>query len=108
MTDKEKSPVVRKQKQPSKLPLYNVILLNDDNHTYEYVIEMLQSVFGYPVEMGFQMAEEVDKSGRVIVFTAHKEHAELKKEFIDTYGVDPRVEDCSGSMSCILEPVDGE
>lgn len=106
MTDKEKSPVVRKQ--PSKLPLFNVILLNDDDHTHEYVVEMLQSVFGYPVEMGFQLADEVDKSGRVIVFTAHKEHAELKKEFIDAFGVDPRVEDCTGSMSSVLEPAEGE
>ena len=26
--------------------LYHVIILNDDEHTYEYVIEMLQNVFG--------------------------------------------------------------
>jgi ATP-dependent Clp protease adaptor protein ClpS len=106
MTDKQNSPVVRKQ--PSKLPLFNVVLINDDDHTHEYVVEMLQSIFAYPVEMGFQMADEVDRSGRVIVFTAHKEHAELKKEFIDAFGVDPRVEECHGSMTAVLEPADGE
>jgi ATP-dependent Clp protease adaptor protein ClpS len=106
MTDKQNSPAVRKQ--PSKLPLFNVILINDDDHTHEYVVEMLQSVFGYPVEMGFQMAAEVDKTGRVIVFTAHKEHAELKKEFIDSFGVDPRVEECRGSMTAVLEPADDQ
>ncbi len=106
MTDKQNSPSVRKQ--PTKLPLFNVVLINDDDHTHEYVVEMLQSIFAYPVEMGFQMADEVDRSGRVIVFTAHKEHAELKKEFIDTFGVDPRVEECRGSMTAVLEPADGE
>jgi ATP-dependent Clp protease adaptor protein ClpS len=104
MTDKQNSPAVRKQ--PSKLPLFNVVLMNDDDHTHEYVAEMLQSIFGYPVERGFQMADEVDRSGRVIVFTAHKEHAELKKEFIDGYGIDPRVEQCPGSMKALLEPAD--
>ncbi len=28
-------------------PLWHVILLNDDLHSFEYVIEMLASVFGY-------------------------------------------------------------
>src|SRR2546423_11167204 len=32
---------------PKLLPPYNVVLLNDDDHTYDYVIEMLSSVFGY-------------------------------------------------------------
>ena len=53
MTDNEKSPAVRKQ--PSKLPLFNVVLLNDDDHSHEYVVEMLHSIFGYPVEMGFHL-----------------------------------------------------
>jgi ATP-dependent Clp protease adaptor protein ClpS len=106
MTDKQNSPAVRKQ--PSKLPLFNVVLMNDDDHTHEYVAEMLQSIFAYPVEKGLQMAEEVDRSGRAIVFTAHKEHAELKKEFIDAFGVDPRVDACRGSMTAVLEPADGE
>ena len=43
------------------LPPYHVILLNDDDHTYEYVIHMLQTLFGHPQERGFQLAVEVDK-----------------------------------------------
>lgn len=34
-------------------PPYNVILLNDDDHTYRYVIEMLQAIFGFPPKRGF-------------------------------------------------------
>ena len=29
-------------------PPYHVILWNDDDHSYEYVIVMLMKVFGYP------------------------------------------------------------
>ena len=29
-------------------PPYHVILLNDDDHTYDYVIRMLKELFGHP------------------------------------------------------------
>ena len=32
------------------LPPYHVVLLDDDDHTFEYVIHMLQSLFGMPPE----------------------------------------------------------
>ena len=42
-----------------------MILLNDDDHTYQYVIHMLQTLFGHPPETGFIMAKEVDTKGRI-------------------------------------------
>jgi ATP-dependent Clp protease adaptor protein ClpS len=88
---------------PKLLPPYNVILLDDDDLTYEYVIEMLRSVFAYPSERGYQLAKEVDSSGRVIVLTTHKELAELKRDQIHAYGCDPRLAR-AGSMSATIEP----
>jgi ATP-dependent Clp protease adaptor protein ClpS len=70
---------------------------------YDYVIEMLKALFGYPVERGFQMAKEVDTSGRVIVSTTTKEHAELKRDQIHAYGPDSRLPRCKGSMSATIE-----
>jgi ATP-dependent Clp protease adaptor protein ClpS len=52
-----------------KLPPYHVILHNDDDHSFEYVIAMLQQLFGHPPERGYQMAWEVHTRGRVIVDT---------------------------------------
>jgi ATP-dependent Clp protease adaptor protein ClpS len=91
----------------SKLPPYNVVLLDDDDHSYAYVIEMLGDLFGYDVDKALRMAEEVDGSGRVIVFTTHKEHAELKCDQIHGYGADPRDDNCQGSMSAVIEPAEG-
>ena len=45
------------------------MLLNDDDHSYEYVIIMLQQIFGHPPEKGFQLAKEVDTERHVIVLT---------------------------------------
>lgn len=85
-------------------PLWNVVLLNDDDHTYEYVIEMLVELFAHPVERAFQMAVEVDSAGRVIVDTTSKERAELKQEQIHAYGADWRMARSAGSMSAEIEP----
>jgi ATP-dependent Clp protease adaptor protein ClpS len=97
----------REKEDVKKLPPYNVILLNDDDHSYEYVIHMLQSLFGHPPERGFQLAKEVDSSGRVIVLTTSKEHAELKRDQIHAFGPDPLIQRCKGSMSATIEPAPG-
>lgn len=89
---------------PRAAPLYHVILLDDDDHTYDYVIEMLIELFQHAEELAFQMAQEVDKTGRVIVDTTTLERAELKRDQIHAYGKDWRLERCKGSMSARLEP----
>lgn len=82
---------------------WNVVLLDDNDHTYEYVIEMLRELFGHSVQTAYKMAVEVDTTGRVIVYTGPLEHAELKCEQICAYGADARIAHCAGSMSAILE-----
>lgn len=94
------------QQQTRRQPPYHVILLNDDDHTYEYVIEMLKELFGYPVEKGFQIARTVDTEGRAIVCTTSLERAELKRDQIHAYGPDPRIPRCKGSMTAIIEPAE--
>jgi ATP-dependent Clp protease adaptor protein ClpS len=90
------------------LPPYNVVLLNDDDHTFEYVMEMLKSLFGHPHEMGMQLAQTVHRDGRAIVYTTHKEKAELKRDQIHAFGTDARVACCAGSMSARIEPAQAE
>jgi ATP-dependent Clp protease adaptor protein ClpS len=98
-------PKVRPEEQTRKMPMYNVVLLDDDHHTFDYVIAMLQTLFGYPREKGFQMAMEVHTTGRVIVLTTTKEHAELKQDQIHSFGADPQSsKECAGSMTAIIEP----
>lgn len=87
-------------------PPYNVILHNDDDHSFEYVILMLKELFAYPEEKGFQMAEEVHNKGKVIVCTTSLERAELKRDQIHAYGPDPRIDRCQGSMTATIEPAE--
>lgn len=89
----------RQQRQPP----FHVVLWNDDDHTYLYVISMLMELFGYPPEKGYQMAREVDTTGRVVVFTTTREHAELKRDQIHAYGRDSTLKESKGSMSATIE-----
>jgi len=94
--------------KPKRQPRYNVILWNDDDHTYAYVVAMMMELFAYPPEKGYQIAKEVDTQGRAIVLTTTKEHAELKCEQIHAYGKDDLIDRCKGSMWATIEPVPGE
>jgi ATP-dependent Clp protease adaptor protein ClpS len=98
---------IQKPAEDTKLaPRWQVILLDDQDHTYEYVIEMLGAIFGYGRDKAFQMAQEVDATGRVPVFTGSLEQAEFKRDKIHGYGADPRIPRCAGSMSAILESLE--
>jgi ATP-dependent Clp protease adaptor protein ClpS len=98
-------PKPREQEKTKRQPPYNVVLLDDDYHTFDYVIAMLQQLFGHPREKGMQMAMEVHTTGRVIVLTTSKEHAELKRDQIHAFGPDPySSKECVGSMTSVIEP----
>ena len=92
-----------KKKKPKRQPPYHVILWNDDDHTYDYVIRMMQRLFGHPIEKGMQIAKEVDTQGKAVCLTTTLEHAELKRDQIHAYGPDKFIERCKGSMSATLE-----
>jgi len=96
------------EQKPKQQPPYHVILWNDDDHTYEYVIRMLQALFGHPPEQGLLLADKVDKAGCAIVCTTTKEHAELKQEQIHAFGADDDVPECAGSMTATIEPAEME
>jgi ATP-dependent Clp protease adaptor protein ClpS len=107
MTSTITRPQEKKEQKTEKLPPYNVILLDDNDHSFEYVIRMLNKVFGHPPEKGHRMAVEVDTTGRVVVATTNLEQAELKRDQIHAFGPDPLIPRCKGSMSATIEPANG-
>jgi ATP-dependent Clp protease adaptor protein ClpS len=100
----ESTELLPAEARPAHARLWHVVLLDDDDHTYDYVIEMLGKIFGHSLQTAYRMACEVDTTGRVIVDTTSLERAELKRDQIHAYGRDWRLERSQGSMSAILEP----
>lgn len=95
----------QQKKKPKKQPRFHVILWDDSDHSYDYVVLMMKNVFRHPIETGFQIAKEVDSSGRAICLTTTMEHAELKRDQIHAFGKDELIARCKGSMSATIEPV---
>jgi ATP-dependent Clp protease adaptor protein ClpS len=104
MTETVARPREEQGQKTQGLPPYNVVLLDDEDHSYEYVIFMLKRVFGHPVNKGYEMAKKVDTEGRVVVLTTHLEEAELKRDQIHAFGPDPLLPRSKGSMSATVEP----
>ena len=72
-------------------PLFHVVLVDDQEHTYEYVVEMISKIFRKSSEVSFRHAVEVDGTGRTILQTCALEVAELKRNQVKSYGGDWRL-----------------
>ena len=119
MSDEEQGsavaePIVTTQTRPKskaapstetrRQPPYNVIILNDEEHTFDYVIELLTKLFAHPKKDAVALTWKIHLSGRAVVYTTHKEKAELKRDQVLAYGPDPRMSISRGPLRCYIEP----
>jgi ATP-dependent Clp protease adaptor protein ClpS len=99
------SPGVQDSEEDELVPLFRVVLLDDDDHTYDYVVEMLQKLLILTLDEAFRHAVEVDMAGRTSVLTCHLPEAAFARDQIHAYGPDRRMPRSKGSMSALVEPV---
>ena len=98
-------PEIDQQSGEQREKLYHVIILNDDEHTFDYVIEMLQAVFGFSYATALAHTMEADSTGSSIVWTCGLTEAEKKRDQIHAYGPDWRMPNSRGSVAALIEPV---
>ena len=84
--------------------LYHVILLDDNDHTYDYVVEMLTKLLGFSEQKAYEHTVEVDSKGHTRLTTLPLEEAEGKRDQIHAYGADWRLPRSVGSMAALVEP----
>lgn len=99
-------PEAREKTSTRRIPPYNVVLLNDDDHTMEFVVMVLTKVYGYPLEKCVTLMLRAHETGRSVIWTGTKELAELKVEQMDTFH---EVKDSAdiGALGCEIEPAPG-
>ncbi|TWT47304.1 ATP-dependent Clp protease adaptor ClpS [Botrimarina hoheduenensis] len=85
-----------------RVPRYHVILWDSEDHTFEYVQQMLRELFGHSSQECVKLAKQVDAEGRAVVLTTTLEHAELKRDQIHAFGKDEE-RGTAGSMSASIE-----
>ena len=96
------------EQPPRLLPPFHVILLNDDHHSFEFVIEVLRKAIGFSEEHAFLVTQEAHAKGRAIVWTGPKEVAELKAEQMHTCReIRKRDQADLGPLGCTIEPAPG-
>ena len=74
--------------KPKVQPPYAVVVINDEEHTFQYVIETFCKVFRYQPQKSFKLAEEIHLKGRSVVWSGALEVAELKRDQIRGAGTD--------------------
>jgi ATP-dependent Clp protease adaptor protein ClpS len=100
------TPAIEVDQDTRIAPRWHVVLLNDDDHTYDYVIEMLQKIFIFSSEQALQHAQEVDAMGRTVLITCELPEAEFGRDQVHGYGPDWRLPRSRGSMSAVVEPAE--
>ncbi len=89
------------------LPPYNVILLNDDHHSFDFVVQTLCKVLGCNVERAFVLTRTAHEQERAIIWSGPKEVAELKAEQVHTcHEIRENGRDL-GPLGCTIEPAPG-
>ena len=51
----------KQDKKPKRQPRYHVVLWDDDDHSYDYVIRMMRELFGHTIEKGMQISGLKDR-----------------------------------------------
>ena len=75
----------RTQPKQKKPPLYKVILLNDDFTPMEFVVHVLEAIFGHNRENATRIMLNVHKSGKGVCGIFTKDIAETKVTQVNSY-----------------------
>jgi ATP-dependent Clp protease adaptor protein ClpS len=100
-------PKASEETQTRRVPPYNVILENDDHHSFDFVVEVLRKALGYSTERAYQLTHLAHTSGRAVVWTGPKEVAELKADQITTFHESRPDGAKLGPLGCTIEPAPG-
>lgn len=100
-------PKSREETKTRQVPPFNVILENDDHHSFEFVVGVMIKALGFSQERALQVTNQAHTSGRAIVWTGPKEVAELKVEQIRTFHELREGGRDLGPLGCYIEPAAG-
>ena len=96
------------REQPKTQPPYAVIVFNDNEHTFQYVVETFTKVFGYPMEKSYILASQIHHQGKGIVWSGVREVAELKLDQLRSAGRDFNgIRAVESPLRAIVEPLPG-
>jgi len=91
MSEQTKTVVQTKPIVQHDLP-WNVILWNDPINLMEYVIKVLQKVFGYQADLAHKLTMEAHAGGKALVATEPREQAEMHAQKLHEFGLQATIQ----------------
>jgi ATP-dependent Clp protease adaptor protein ClpS len=82
-------------------PNWNVLLLNDDYHSFDFVILLLIKIFRKDMDEALAITMDIHNNGQGIAATCSKERAELYLEQVASMK-----EGKKGAIGCVIEPAE--
>jgi ATP-dependent Clp protease adaptor protein ClpS len=73
-------PEVSSTSETKLAPRWKVLLLNDDRTTFQFVIDLLQTLFHKPHQEAVRLTHEIHNTGSALITTTSRERAELYVE----------------------------
>jgi ATP-dependent Clp protease adaptor protein ClpS len=70
-------------------PHYHLVLLNDETHSFNFVVRMFQDVFSMPLERSVALTLEIHSRGRGVAFRGSLDAVNHKRTQVLEYGPDP-------------------
>lgn len=89
--------------EPAK---YELVVLNDDAHTFEYVMEVFHDLLGISWDTGYGMAETIHLHGWRVVFTGTWQEVMQKRAEIMARGPDLRLPNSTGPLRVEIHEVE--
>lgn len=103
ISDPKESPETGVETEPRAERACKVLLYNDEEHTYDYVVEMLAHACGLSREKAFRCAVEVDLTGRTTVHFGTRAACAAVVAKIRAYGPDHRLPQSMTSMQAEIQ-----
>lgn len=95
-------------REPKQQPPHAVVLHNDERNGMDHVVLVLHKVFGYGEAKAVTLMLEAHTTGRAVIWSGMKEHAELKAEQVQSCGPDPLMADQgAGRLRVTVEELPG-
>jgi ATP-dependent Clp protease adaptor protein ClpS len=89
---KQKTKAVPKKNPPGLMPLWKVLLHNDDVNDTEYVVETIMELTPLNEQDATRRMREADDTGVALLLTTHKERAELYRDQFTSKGLTVTIE----------------
>lgn len=89
---RKQQPVTELKNEPRLIPMYKVIVLNDDVNSQDYVALTLIKIFKFSQTEAISVMNEAHKKGRAVCAVHPFELAELRKQQLHSAGLGAEME----------------